>query len=105
MQNLGNFYIWGPCFVISRTDAQNRVDIIFNVFLLNFAHELLMIYSSRLTFYLQNLNDIVHWKSVNKILKRDHKWQIMHWCAYLYLVLKSCPTLEYVRNFQVLFII
>ena len=29
MWNLGNFYIWGPRFVMSRTDAQNRVDIIF----------------------------------------------------------------------------
>jgi hypothetical protein len=30
MQNLGNVYIWGFPFVMSRTDAQNRVDIIFN---------------------------------------------------------------------------
>ena len=30
-QNLDNFYIWGPRFVMSTTDAQNRVDIIFNI--------------------------------------------------------------------------
>jgi hypothetical protein len=30
MQNLGNVYIWGSAFVMSRTDAQNGVDIIFN---------------------------------------------------------------------------
>ena len=30
MQNLGNVYIWGSHFVMSRTDAQNGVDIIFN---------------------------------------------------------------------------
>jgi hypothetical protein len=30
MQNLGNVYIWGSPFVMSRTDAQNGVDIIFN---------------------------------------------------------------------------
>ena len=30
MQNLGNVYIWGYPFVMSRTDAQNGVDIIFN---------------------------------------------------------------------------
>jgi hypothetical protein len=29
MQNLGNVYIWGSPFVMSRTDAQNGVDIIF----------------------------------------------------------------------------
>jgi hypothetical protein len=29
MQNLGNVYIWGTTFVMSRTDAQNGVDIIF----------------------------------------------------------------------------
>jgi hypothetical protein len=28
MQNLGNVYIWGSPFVMSRTDAQNGVDII-----------------------------------------------------------------------------
>ena len=31
MQNLGNVYIWGSPFVMSRTDAQNGVDIIFKV--------------------------------------------------------------------------
>jgi hypothetical protein len=30
MQNLGNVYIWGSPFVMSRTDAQNGADIIFN---------------------------------------------------------------------------
>jgi hypothetical protein len=30
MQNLGNVYIWGSPFAMSRTDAQNGVDIIFN---------------------------------------------------------------------------
>jgi hypothetical protein len=30
MQNLGNVYVWGSPFVMSRTDAQNGVDIIFN---------------------------------------------------------------------------
>ena len=30
MQNLVNVYIWGSPFVMSRTDAQNGVDIIFN---------------------------------------------------------------------------
>jgi hypothetical protein len=30
MQNMGNVYIWGSPFVMSRTDAQNGVDIIFN---------------------------------------------------------------------------
>jgi hypothetical protein len=29
MQNLGNLYIWGSPFVMSRTDAQNWVEIIF----------------------------------------------------------------------------
>jgi hypothetical protein len=29
MQNLGNVYIWGSPFVMSRTDAQNGVEIIF----------------------------------------------------------------------------
>ena len=29
MWNLDNSYIWGPRFVMGRTDAQNRVDIIF----------------------------------------------------------------------------
>jgi hypothetical protein len=29
MQNLGNVYIWGSPFVLSRTDAQNGVEIIF----------------------------------------------------------------------------
>jgi hypothetical protein len=29
MQNLGHVYIWGSPFVMSRTDAQNGVDIIF----------------------------------------------------------------------------
>jgi hypothetical protein len=29
MQNLGNVYIWGSPFVMSRTDAQNEVDIVF----------------------------------------------------------------------------
>ena len=29
MQNLGNVYIWGSPFVMSRTDAQNGVDSIF----------------------------------------------------------------------------
>jgi hypothetical protein len=28
MQNVGNVYIWGSPFVMSRTDAQNGVDII-----------------------------------------------------------------------------
>jgi hypothetical protein len=32
MQNLGNIYIWGSPFVMSRTDAQNGVDIIFNCY-------------------------------------------------------------------------
>jgi hypothetical protein len=31
MQNLGNVYIWGSPFVMSRTDAQNGVDIIFKL--------------------------------------------------------------------------
>jgi hypothetical protein len=33
MQNLGNVYIWdwGSPFVMSRTDVQNGVDIIFNI--------------------------------------------------------------------------
>jgi hypothetical protein len=31
MQNLGNVYIWGSPFAMSRTDAQNGVDIIFNI--------------------------------------------------------------------------
>ena len=30
MQILGNVYIWGSHSVMSRTDAQNGVDIIFN---------------------------------------------------------------------------
>jgi hypothetical protein len=34
MQNLGNVYIWGSPFVMSRTDAQNGVDIIFKLTLL-----------------------------------------------------------------------
>ena len=29
MKNLGNVYIWGTPFVMSRTDAQKGVDIIF----------------------------------------------------------------------------
>ena len=32
MQNLGNVYIWGSPFVMSRTDVQNGVKIIFNKF-------------------------------------------------------------------------
>jgi uncharacterized protein YegP (UPF0339 family) len=31
MQNLGNVYIWGSPFVMSRTDAQNGVEIIFKI--------------------------------------------------------------------------
>ena len=31
MQNLGNVYIWRSPFVMSRTDAQNGVDIIFRL--------------------------------------------------------------------------
>jgi hypothetical protein len=31
MQSLGNVYIWGSPFVMSRTDAQNGVDIIFKL--------------------------------------------------------------------------
>jgi hypothetical protein len=31
MQNLGNIYIWGSSFFMSRTDAQNGVEIIFKV--------------------------------------------------------------------------
>ena len=31
MQNLGNAYIWGSPFVMSRTDVQNRVYIIFKL--------------------------------------------------------------------------
>jgi hypothetical protein len=33
MQNLGNVYIWGSPFVMSRTDAQNGVEIIFKLFI------------------------------------------------------------------------
>jgi hypothetical protein len=29
MQNLGNVYICGPPFVMSRTDAQNALDMVF----------------------------------------------------------------------------
>jgi hypothetical protein len=36
MQNLGNVYIWGSPFVMSRTDAQNGVDIIFKVLAMHF---------------------------------------------------------------------
>jgi hypothetical protein len=31
-ENLGNVYIWGSPFVMSRTDAQNGVEIIINIF-------------------------------------------------------------------------
>jgi hypothetical protein len=31
MQNLGHVYIWGSPFVMSRIDAQNGVDIIFDI--------------------------------------------------------------------------
>jgi hypothetical protein len=31
MPNFGNVYIWGSTFVMSRIDAQNVVEIIFNV--------------------------------------------------------------------------
>ena len=34
MQNLGNVYIWGSPFVMSRTNAQTGVEIIFNVLIL-----------------------------------------------------------------------
>ena len=33
MQNLGNLYIWGSPLVMSRTDAQNGVDIIFKLYI------------------------------------------------------------------------
>jgi hypothetical protein len=40
MQNLGNVYIWGSPFVMSRTDAQNGVDIIFNLILYDDIHHI-----------------------------------------------------------------
>jgi hypothetical protein len=35
MQNLSNVCIWGSPFVMSRTDAQNAVEIIFKMLFLN----------------------------------------------------------------------
>jgi hypothetical protein len=44
MQNLGNVYIWGSPFVMSRTDAQNGVDIIFKSFSGNMSKSLRFVY-------------------------------------------------------------
>ena len=73
MWNLDNFYIWGPRFVMSRTDAQNRVDIIFK------SHIKIHI-CARISLPLQITTCIFKWQHDNTVyqIAKNHQACLYH---------------------------